>query len=88
MGDTGPTWPAIVLTYNSSSSYHRSYPSCRCRLRDDDWADCVVTLVMKVLSITALSICLGHCSDRCGVPLNGSDPFERGCYVYLHAHWE
>ena len=60
MGDTGLTWPAIVITYNSSSSYHRSYPSRRCRLRDDDWADCVVTLVMKVLSIPALSICLGH----------------------------
>ena len=73
MGDTGLTWLTILLTYKSSSSYHRSYPSLRCRLRDDDWADHVVTLVMKVLSITALSICLGHCSDRREVPLNESD---------------
>ena len=73
MGDTGLTWLTIVLTFNSSSSYHRSYPSCRCRLHDDDWADHVVALVMKVLSITALSVCLGHYSDRRGVPLNGSN---------------
>ena len=76
MGDTGLTWLAIVLTYNSSSSYRRSYPSRRCRPRDDDWADHIVTLVMKVLSITALSVCLRHCSDRHGVPLNESDPFK------------
>ena len=88
MGGTGLTWLTIVLTYDSSSSYHRSYPKHRCRLCDDDWADHVVTLVMKVLIITALSVCLGIFSDCCGVLLHGSDPFERGCYVYLRAHWE
>ena len=78
MSDTGLTWLTIVLkTYNSSSSYHRSYPSRRCRLRDDDWADHIVTLFMKVLVFTAPSLCLGHGSDCQGVPLNGSDTFDK-----------
>ena len=77
MGDTGLTWLTIVLTYNSSSSYHRSYPSRRCRLCDDDWADHVATLVMKVLVFTDLSLCLGHGLDSRGVPLNGTDPFDK-----------
>ena len=77
MGDTGLTWLTIVLTQDSSRSYHRSYPSRRCRLRDDDWADHVITSVMKVFVITALSLCLGHGSDCQGVPLNGIDPFDK-----------
>ena len=51
MGDTGLTWLTIVLTYDSLSSYHRSFSSRRCRLCDDDWADFVVTLVTKILVI-------------------------------------
>ena len=77
MGDTGLTWLTIVLTYNSSSSYHRSYPSRRCRLRDDDWADHIATLVMNVLIFMALSLSLGHDLECRGVPLNGSDPFDK-----------
>ena len=77
MGDTGLTWLTMVLPYDSSSSYHRSYPSRGCRPRNNDWADRIITLVMKVFVITALSLCLGHGSDCRGVPLNGSDPLDK-----------
>ena len=88
MGDTGLTWLTIVLTYNSSSSYHRSYPSRRCRLRDDDWADHIITLVIKVFVITALCLCLGHDSDCQEFLSMDQIHLMRCCYVYLRAHWE